>query len=66
MVNFISGIIGLTIGIVIYANVFVTTVKGTNTSGWSTSETSMWNLLTLVGTVGLVYAVLNVFGLAGQ
>jgi hypothetical protein len=66
MVNFISGIIGLTVGVVIFANVFVSTVKGVNTSTWQASEVSMWNLLTLIGIVGLVYAVLAVFGLAGQ
>ena len=30
------------------------------------NETALFNILTLVGIVGLVYAVLNVFGLAGQ
>lgn len=62
--NFIGGIINITIGAVILASVFVTTIKGTNTSAWSTAEVSMWGLLTLVGIVGLVYGVLQVFGLA--
>ena len=31
MANFITGIISLTIGVVILANVFITTIKGTNT-----------------------------------
>lgn len=62
--NFIGGIINITIGAVILASVFVTTVKGTNTSTWTTAEVSMWGLLTLVGIIGLVYGVLQVFGLA--
>ena len=62
--NFIGGIINITIGAVILASVFITTVKGTNTTTWTTAEVSMWGLLTLVGIIGLVYGVLQVFGLA--
>jgi len=64
MTNMITGIIGITIGVVILANVFITTVKNQSTSGWASSEIAMWGLLTLIGIVGLVYGVLNVFGLA--
>lgn len=64
MASFIGGIINITIGAVILASVFITTVKGQNTSGWSASEVAMWGLLSLVGIVGLVYGVLQVFGLA--
>lgn len=64
MANFIMGIISLTVGVVVLANVFITTVKGTNTTGWSTSEVAMWGLLTLAGIIGIVYGVLSVFGLA--
>ena len=64
MANFITGIISLTVGVVILANVFISTVKNTNTSTWETSEVAMWGLLTLVAIVGIVYGVLNVFGLS--
>ena len=64
MANFIMGIISLTIAVVIMASVFIFTVKNQSTTGWSTAEISMWGLLTLVGIVGLLYGVLNVFGLA--
>lgn len=63
MASFISGIINITIGAVILASVFITTVKNTNTTTWSASEVAMWGLLSLVGIVGLVYGVLQVFGL---
>jgi len=63
MANFIAGIISLTVGAVIMANVFISTIKSQNTSTWETSEIAMWGLLTLVGIVGLVFGVLNVFGL---
>jgi len=64
MANMITGIISLTIGAVILASVFIFTIKNTSTAGWSTSEIAMWGLLTLIAIVGLLYGVLNVFGLA--
>jgi len=64
MANFIIGIISLTIGVVVLANVFITTVKGVNTSAWSTAEVALWGLLTIAAIAGIVYGVLNVFGLA--
>jgi hypothetical protein len=78
MANFIMGIISLSIGIVLLSSVFITTVKAANTTNtpcynssgmlttcsWSTAEIALWGLLTIVGIAGLVYGVLNVFGLA--
>lgn len=64
MANFISGIISITISLVILATVFISTVKTTNTSTFTSAEVSMWGLLTLVGIVGILYGVLNVFGIA--
>lgn len=75
MANFITGIISLTIGVVILANVFIFTVKNTSTcvhmnatgycnEPWGAGEVAMWGLITLVAVVGMVYGVLNVFGLS--
>ena len=64
MANFIMGIISLAISVVVLANVFIYTVKNTSTTGWSTSEITMWGLLSLISIVGLVYGVMNVFGIA--
>lgn len=64
MANFMMGIISLTIGVVILASVFITTVKNTNTTGWETSEVALWGLLTIAAIAGIVYGTLNVFGLA--
>ena len=63
MANFIMGIISLAVAVVVLAGVFISTVKAQNTTGWSTSETALWGLLTIVGIAGLVYGVLSVFGL---
>jgi len=64
MANFISGIISLTIGVVVLANVFITTVKTQNTSTFSTAEVALWGLLSLIGIAGIIYGVMNVFGMA--
>lgn len=64
MANFIVGIISLTLGVVVLSGVFVTTVKNANTTGWTSGETALWGLLTIGAIAGLVYGVLNVFGLA--
>ena len=73
MGNLITGIISITISAVILSSVFINTIKDTNqtytidantTGTWTAAEISMWSLLTLIGVVGLLYGVLNVFGLA--
>jgi len=62
--NFIIGIISLTIGVVVLANVFIVTVKGVNSTSWTSAEIALWGLLTISAIAGIVYGVLNVFGLA--
>lgn len=61
MVNF-STIISLTLGIILFANVLMPTIKGTNTTGWSTSEVAMYGVAGLGGVVGIVYGILSAFG----
>jgi hypothetical protein len=63
MADFIRAIIGLTIGIVVFASLYMSTVKTTNQSGWTAQEITLWGLLSIVGIVGIVYAVLNIFGI---
>jgi len=64
MANFIVGLISLTLGVVVLSGVFITTVKGTNTTGWNAGEVALWGLLSIGAIAGLVYGVMNVFGLA--
>lgn len=61
--SMIRGIIAMSIGVILLSSVFITTVKAANTTGWSTSETAMWGLLSLMGIVGLVYGIGSVFGI---
>ena len=62
--TFIQGIVSVSIGAVMLSSVYITTVKGVNTSTWSTGDAALWGVLTTIGIVGLVYGVANVFGLA--
>jgi hypothetical protein len=41
MANMLSGIIFLAISVVVLVNVLITTVKSTNTTGWTTGETAL-------------------------
>lgn len=63
MASFIGGIVNISIGAVMLSSVFISTVKGTNTSTWTASEVSLWSVLTLAGIVGLVVGTLQLFGI---
>jgi len=63
MASFFGGILNLTLGVVVLSGVFITTVKTTDTTNWSAGEVALWGLLTIAGIAGLVYGVMNVFGL---
>jgi len=63
MTNFIGGIISLTIGVIVLANVFIAQVKGTNTTSWTAGEIALWGTLTLCGIAGILYGTLALFGL---
>lgn len=58
----IDGIISLSIGVILMATVFISTVKTQNTSTFSTTEVTLWGLLTLMGIIGILYGVMRVFG----
>lgn len=62
--SLVTGIIGITLGVIMLANVFIPVVKGTNTDEFSTGELALWGVLTLGGIIGVVYGVFAVFGLA--
>ena len=64
MASMIAGIIMLSIGVVVLAGVFITTVKDTCTTGWSAGEVALWGTLVVAGIAGLVVGTLAVFGLA--
>ena len=62
MASLIAGIISVTIVVIVFSNVLMPTIHGTNVTGWSTSETSLWNTVGLIAVVGIVFVMLQVFG----
>jgi hypothetical protein len=62
--EFVKGIIGLAISVVVFANVYMFVLKNTSTTTWNATEVAVWGLLSLIGILGLVFGVANVFGLA--
>jgi len=60
----VSGIISITLGVIMLANVFIPVVKGTNTTTWTAGEVALWGVLTLGGIIGIVYGTFAIFGLA--
>jgi hypothetical protein len=62
MASLIAGIISITIVVIVFSNVLMPTINTTNTSGWSTSETSLWDTVGLIAVVGIVFVMLQVFG----
>ena len=63
MASMISGLIMLAIGVIVLSNVYISTVKNTNTSGWTSGEIALWGTLTIAGIAGLVIGTLGVLSL---
>lgn len=59
----VGGIVSIVIGVIMVVNVFMPTVKGANTSTWTTSETALYAVLGLAGIIGIVVGTFAVFGL---
>ena len=59
----VSGIISLVLGVILITNVVIPTVKDTNTTGWSTSETAVFGLVTLGSLIGIAYGAFQIFGI---
>jgi hypothetical protein len=60
---FVSAVVSLVIGIILVANVFMPTFHNANTTGWTSSETSLWNVLGIAVIIGLVVGAFSMFGL---
>lgn len=63
MASMIGGLIQISIGIVVFAQVFMHTLKNTSTSEWGASEVALWGILGIVGIAGIANGVANMFGL---
>jgi len=60
----IGALIGLVIGVIFVVNVVVPTLKNANTTGWTSTETSVFNNIPLLSIVGLLVLAVGAFGLA--
>jgi hypothetical protein len=60
----VTGIISITLGVIMLAQVFIPVVKGVNTDSWTTGETALWAVVSLAGIIGIVYGTFVIFGLA--
>lgn len=63
MANFVSGVISLTLGVIMVASVLIPQVKGTNTDTWETGEIALWAVVSLGAIIGIVYGAFAIFGL---
>jgi len=63
MANFVAGIISLTLGVIMVSSVFIPQVKNTNTSDFTASESTLWDVVSLAGIIGIVYGAFAIFGL---
>jgi len=61
--SLVSGIISLTLGVIMLTAVFIPQVKGANTTGFTTAETTMYSVVGLGAIIGIVYGTFSVFGL---
>ena len=61
--SLVSGIISLTLGIIMLTSVFIPQVKGANTTEFTAAETAMYSVVGLAAIIGVVYGTFSVFGL---
>jgi len=63
MKGIFGGVISLVLSVILIATVVVPTVKDQNTSGWTTAETTVFGLVSLMSIFGLAYGAGSIFGL---
>jgi TRAP-type mannitol/chloroaromatic compound transport system permease small subunit len=61
---FVTGLLAITLGVIVLANVFIPTVKNVSTTGWTDGEIALWSVVGLIAVMGMVYAIAQIFGLA--
>lgn len=61
---FVTGIISITLGVVMMANVLMPVVKGVNQTDWTAGEVALWGVAGLGSIIGIIYGIFAVFGLA--
>lgn len=62
--SIIGGIVSLTVVAIVFSNVLMPTLTATNTTGWQSSATSLWNTSQIIAVVGWIFVLLAVFGIS--
>jgi hypothetical protein len=61
--SFVKSAIGIVVAVVMTVSVIIPTLKGANTTGWTTAETTLFGLATTFAVLGLVFSIAAAFGL---
>lgn len=63
MANLFGGILSVVLSVILIASVVVPIIYAQNTTGWTSADTTLFGLVSLVSIFGLIYGVANVFGM---
>jgi hypothetical protein len=63
MANLFGGILSVVLSVILIASVVVPIIYDQNTTGWTSADTTLFGLVSLVAIFGLIYGVANVFGM---
>ena len=63
MANLFGGILSVVLSVILIASVLVPIIYDHNTTGWTSADTTLFGLVSLVAIFGLIYGVANVFGM---
>jgi len=58
----VSGIVGVTIAVILVSKVFFPQVFNANTTGWDSATISIWSTTGLAGGIGIMVLTFRVFG----
>lgn len=58
----LGSVILLVVAVILIANVVMPTIKNANTTGWTSSETALWGLVSLAVIIGAVVLAFRAFG----
>jgi heme/copper-type cytochrome/quinol oxidase subunit 2 len=62
MGGMIGSVILLVVAVILVANVVIPTVKGANTTNYTSSELALWGLITLAAIIGTFVLAFRSFG----
>lgn len=59
----VGAIVGLTVAAILMVNVFFPQIVDTNTTGWDTAATTLWNTLQVAGAIGMLILTFRALGI---